>query len=158
MTYLRKLPWALAACLLSAAALAASLGPGELAARKLGAALAARDYQTVADLTHPAVVKAAGGPEAVTKRLQTANAGLTIHSMKFGKPEQLASVGDTRIGVFPYRSRVTLNDKTVEFGSFYIGFSWDRKSWKFIDCEGVTQDYLAKLLPGYNDNLALKGC
>ncbi len=60
--------------------------------------------------------------------------------------------------VAPYRSNVTYKGKTVDLDSFYIGFSVDKKGWKFVDCEGVTQAYLGQLLPGYKNNLELKGC
>ncbi len=158
MKYRKYWTGMLGACVLNWGAFAAEPSPAERDARKLGDALVARDYMTVASLTHPAVVKAAGGPEKVVRQLQAANAGLTTHSMTFHEPAQITEVGGTRIAVFPYRTTVTLNGKTVEFDSFYIGFTADRRNWKFIDCEGITQEFLEHLLPGYKRQLTFNGC
>ncbi len=153
-----KLAMSLLFALFAGMACAGEPSPAERDAAKLATALVARDYPAVADLTHPAVIKAAGGTDGVIKMLQDANAGLTVNSMKFHKPRHIRNVRGTLIAKFPFRTNATLDGKSVDFDSFYIGLSSDKQNWRFVDCEGVTQSYLRQLVPGYKDNLDLKGC
>ena len=148
----------LAAGLASGAAGAGDISSAQRDADKIAAATVAKNFAGVAEFTHPLVVKRAGGAAAMVKQLDTAYAEITINSMKFGKPEQITDVDGTLIGVFPFREKVTVKGKSVEVPSFYIGFAADKEHWKFIDCEGVTQEYLAALLPGYHNHLKLHGC
>jgi len=124
----------------------------------MAAAMVDKDFATVAELTHPKVVAQVGGAMALAKRLDTAYAGLTVKSMKFARPEQIQDVRGTLIGVFRFREKILVRSQIVEVNSFYIGFAAGKSNWKFIDCDGVTQHYLAALLPGYTSNLDLNGC
>ena len=155
---MKRWTMALALCVVSAAALAADLAAAERAADKMADAFLARNYQAIVALTHPTVVKVAGGPDATAKKIEQANAELTYTSMKFGKPQQISDVGSALVGIFPYHSNITYRKQALEVNSFFIGISTDKRTWKFIDCEGVTQPYLAQLIPGYQNNLELKGC
>lgn len=142
--------------------------PGARDAARLAHALMDKDFRTVVALTWPAVVERAGGEEAVIAQLKNAQRGVTTNSMEFSRLTQLTPVDGKLLAVFPYRSKVTLDNVTVgsvtikhkvaTFASFYIGLSADRRHWTFIDCEGVTQDYLAAMVPGYQKTLKLDGC
>lgn len=120
----------------------------------------AQDYLGVAKLTHPAVVESTGGVQAIAQLLKNTfdESGIKITSMTFSAPRQIVDVNGLLLAVFPYDSVMIYQNENVEVNSLYIGFSKNSKKWYFIDCEGVTQELLGQLAPGYKNNLSLEGC
>ena len=129
-------------------------------ANKLAKAMVAKDYVTVAELTHPAVTKRFGGVDALSAMMKKnySAAKLTFHKMKFQTPSQLNSSGKMIVAKIPYTSRVQVDKEQYDSSSYYVGFSVNNEKWYFSDCEGMSQDLLKSLAPGYNGKLNLDGC
>lgn len=129
-------------------------------ANRLGKSMINKDYMMVAKLTHPAVSKKFGGVKALSLQLKKSytEANLTFLKMKFHKPSEIDSSGKFVVAKIPYDSRVQVANEKYDSSSFYLGFSRDKKTWYFSDCEGMSQGLLKALAPGYNGNINLKGC
>lgn len=129
-------------------------------ANKLARALVKQDYKTVAALTHPVVVKSAGGIDAIADLLARSFSDnqIAITRMQFTQPSQLNDSGKLLMAKLPYSSTAQVQEQSFELNSFYVGFSANQRQWYFVDCEGITQDILKQLAPGYNGKLNLDGC
>ena len=132
----------------------------QIAANKLASYFVNENYVGVAELTHPAVVKATGGIEATANHIKSTfnEVDLIITSMTFSAPRQTVDVNGLLLAVLPYTSVMVYQNENIEVNSLYIGFSKNSKKWYFIDCEGVTQELLGQFAPGYKNDLKLDGC
>lgn len=146
--------------LLLSPALADNTDTAQAQANKLGTAMASEDFTTVAQLTHPSVVRAMGGNEALAAELKKvfANGKVDITEMVFAKPSQINSSGKVVLARMPYHSKATISGEIMDVDSYYVGFSVNKTSWYFLDCEGITQDLLRQLSSGYDGKLKLEGC
>ena len=149
-----------AGLLFTGSATAGSDDYAQKSANKLAEYFLDQNYLGVAALTHPAVVEATGGSQAIAQLLKNSfdESGIKITSMTFSAPRQTVDVNGLLLAVFPYNSVMIYQNEHVEVNSLYIGFSKNSKKWYFIDCEGVTQELLGQLAPGYKNNLSLEGC
>jgi len=126
----------------------------------MNAALLKGIYGKVADLTHPSVVKLAGGRDkmrAVVELMakQLKEKGAEIRSLKTGEPGEPIRAGADLYIVVPYRLEMKAKVGTIKHNSFVIGVSPDSgNTWTFVNGE-MTPEQTKRLLPDLPKRLKL---
>jgi hypothetical protein len=124
-------------------------------------ALAAGNYQRVADLTYPKLVEMAGGRDKVIEALRGESENLKAHGgavlgAEVSEPSKVVTVGDKQFAIVPMVMRVQGPKGSLRANGFLIGISSDRRStWTFIDGTQVTKEKLAQLVPDFPTQLSL---
>jgi hypothetical protein len=122
----------------------------------------AGDYERVADLTHPEVLRQMGGRARAITLLREAMNELKSKGVRFGPTtmRQPLGVGESRgkwYGVVPYDSTISGPDGTQEkIESHLFAESLDGgRTWKFVDGEGVGGDRsrLKLVMPDFPESL-----
>jgi hypothetical protein len=143
-------------CLLVSTLLAVAGPEAEAAktqAQKCADAQIAKDYATVISYTHPALLKAAGGKEALQKALETAMKEVEKEGIKFEKTIVRSATEPKRVGkalVSQVTQEVTLRlpDSKMTQESVLLGYSYDEgKTWTFADTGEMDEAAFQKYFP-----------
>jgi len=127
------------------------VGPGEpsvvrLLTEKWGHSMMKRDYATLADLTWPATVKAAGGREAFIRSLhamekQMKEKGIKFEAFEAGEPKNMITVGSNTFSAMPTRTWLRDTSDRYVGESFALGVSSDGgKTWTFVDGAALSKE------------------
>jgi len=122
-------------------------------AKRCGDATVGGNYETLADLTNPAIVKAAGGRETMIKQVGESMAkmkaqGVSLDSMKAEAPETLYRSGTSVYCVVPMIVTVTAPGNKITSKGFLLGVSDDDgANWSFAD-GSPGEEKIRALLPG----------
>ncbi|MDB5349010.1 MAG: hypothetical protein JWN86_257 [Planctomycetota bacterium] len=121
-------------------------------AKKCGDATVKGDFATVLDLTHPDLIKAAGGREVVLKGVNESmtkmkEQGVVMEAMKAELPKSLTRSDSGCFAIIPVTVQMTSPGAKITAKSFLVGFSSDDgKTWTFLDGT-VGEKTLRKLVP-----------
>jgi len=102
-------------------------------------ALIKEDYNKVADLTHPSVVKKAGGKEKMIAGMETSlkdmkSKGFSFEAVKVEEPSDPVSSDSEIFVVVPFVLQMKAPGGKLKSKSFVIGVSSDQgKSWVFVN-------------------------
>jgi hypothetical protein len=120
------------------------------------------DFAKFADLTHPAVVKEAGGRDKIIELLtmkvkDLKDRGIEFVSMKVADPTDAATAGDERYVVVPYALEMKVPDGKATVKTYLLAVSSDKgKTWTFVDGAGLKDDAMRKkVLPNLPEALKL---
>jgi hypothetical protein len=139
--------------------LAASVLAGEHAdtakkqAQQCADAQVKKDYAKVVAFTHPALVKAAGGKEALTKALEAAmkevaKQGVSIEKTAIRGAEEPKKVGNALVSLVTQEVTVKMPDGKMTQESVLLGYSYDSgKNWVFADTADLDEATYHKLFP-----------
>ena len=131
-------------------------------ATEVGRAMLEENHARMADLTHPMLIKLAGGRDTYIKKLEEMandlrHQGLKFQSFDFGTPSALRESGGVLYAIYPYFLRLTgPNGELARQPAYLICTSSDGGiTWKFLDGAGVKDDRskLKQLLPRFPDDL-----
>lgn len=129
------------------------LAAAEVQARACAEAMTKGDFETLIELTHPKIVEAGGGREAMIETARKAIDGLKKSGYAFEscKVEVPQSLKRTPVGLFclvPMSVRIKLTkNRTMTTRSALLAFSADDgKTWKFVDTSSGDEE-VRKLLP-----------
>jgi hypothetical protein len=120
------------------------------------------DYDRMADLTHPAVIRQLGGRAKLIKTVREGMdklkaAGVRFEPSTIREPIGIAESNGKWYGVVPFNSAVIGPDGTrEEIDSNVFGESVDGgRTWTFVDGEGVGGDRarLKQVMPDFPDSL-----
>ncbi len=110
------------------------------------------DFAKLADLTHPSVLKAIGGREAMIEKTSAAmdqmkQQGMSFDPPKVDAPKTLTRSGSTLFCVAPTAITIKAPTARIKMKSFLLGVSTDDgKTWKFLD-GNPGEENLRKILP-----------
>lgn len=128
----------------------------------LGKAFAAGDFDKVADMTLPDVVKLGGGRVQLVAFLKKNTdemraQGFNVEAVTSGEPTQVIGVGKEVYAVVPTTMRMKVPQGVLIGEAFFIGISDDGgESWLFIDGAGMTDKRrLQMFIPSAWDKLNL---
>lgn len=150
---------ALSGLLAQDAADAAKLKAAQDAANKCAEATVKGDFAMLASLTHPAVVKAAGGREEMIKKITAAMEEMKGKGFKFDETKvepatKLVKSGSSLYCVLPTTNKMSFQAKTITLKTFLLGVSTDDgKTWTFLDGNGGEAG-LRKIVPEIPKDLA----
>ncbi len=118
------------------------------------------NFDGVASMTHPKIVKAAGGESnaaIMIKKLLSENPlGGSFKNMNFKTPNSIVSIKNNLGAVVPYDVLLEVNGKQAVMESFYIAWSDNEgEKWYFADGSRVNQRALEALFLGYSGQLVL---
>jgi hypothetical protein len=122
-------------------------------AQKCADAQITKDYAKVVSFTHPALVKAAGGKEALLKALEAAMKEVAKQGIAFEKTVIPSATEPKKVGnalVSQVTQQVTLRvpDGRLTQESTLLGFSYDEgKNWVFADTVEMDEAAYDKLFP-----------
>ena len=129
-------------------------------AEKCGKAMVEGDYEALVDLTHPALIKAAGGREAMTSALKSSMAqmkqeGFRFESMTSEPPKRLDPSAKALYCVVPTSLKVVkAGEVQITTSGFLLGISADDgKTWTFLD-GSPGEETLRRVLPDIPADLA----
>ncbi len=123
-------------------------------------AIIKEDFAKVVDLTHPKVVKQAGGREKMISALESGIKGLRskgyeIRSVKVDDPSDPVAVGSDLFIVVPFLLEMKVPGGKGRQKSFVIGVSTDQgRSWVFIAGDQDIKQ-IKMWLPSFPDQLKL---
>lgn len=143
----------------------ASASPESDAAKKQAQQCAdasvAKDYEKVIGFTHPALIKIAGGKEALRKALeaamkQLAELGISIEKTGIKSATDPKKVGNALVSLVTQEATVRTKDGKVTQESILIAYSYDKgKNWVFADTAEMDQATYEKLFPELKGVIAL---
>jgi hypothetical protein len=125
----------------------------KIQAQRCADAQIAKDYATVVSYTHPTLVKAAGGKEALRKALESAMKQVEEQGIKFEKTIIRSATEPKRIDkalVSLLTQEVTLRlpDGKMTQESVLLGYSYDEgKNWTFADTGEMDEATFQRLFP-----------
>jgi hypothetical protein len=155
---------ALAGCSRGSVPPADALGNLKAQAEEMGRASLRQDHQRMADLTHPALVRQAGGRSKYIQMLDSTakeikSQGFGLAGIHFEAPSALVESAGNVYAVIPYKMDMTgPGGAQGTTPGYFIGVSADGgRSWKFVDGAGADGDRgnVKQMLPGFPDELAL---
>lgn len=109
------------------------------------------DVEKLISLTHPAIVKLAGGKDAMLKVLKKSLEDMKTQGFKFNesKVEPAKSMIKGESGLYcilPITSKMSIQGKKITINTFLLGVSADDgKTWTFLDGNGG-EDSLRQVL------------
>jgi len=112
-----------------------------------------KDYATVVSFTHPVVIKAAGGKEALIKALeaamkQVAEQGVSIEKTIIRGAEEPKKVGTALVSLVTQEVTVRMPDGKMVQESILLGYSYDGgKKWVFADTADMDEALYHRLFP-----------
>jgi hypothetical protein len=112
-------------------------------AERISKAVLERDYNTVADLTYPRIVRAAGGREKLIERMKAIaksadDEGLIITASEVGEPGEPVIDSGTGYVILPTTLRLKGPGVRGVSESYLLGITEDGgKSWTFVDGAGL---------------------
>ena len=112
-----------------------------------------KDYPKVISFTHPALIKAAGGKEALTKALETAMKqvaaqGVSIEKVVARSAEEPKKVGNALVSLVTQEATVRMPDGKMTQESVLLGYSYDNgKNWVFADTADLDEVTYHRLFP-----------
>lgn len=125
-------------------------------AMKMHLAMVAGDFKTYVHFVHPAVVRQAGGEEAMEKGVAGATASMKERGMSFGK-YSLGEVSKIWKGGPEFQCTVfneleiKVSGMTIVSKSTLVAISGDGgKNWTFVDNTGRSMASVRRLLPNLN--------
>ena len=140
-------------------------GPESDAAKKQAQQCAdasvAKDYDKVIAFTHPALIKLAGGKEALRKALeaalkQVAELGVSIEKTAIRGATEPKKVGSALVSLVTQEATVRTGDGKLTQESTLIAYSYDNgKNWVFADTAEMDQRMYEKLFPELKGVIAL---
>ena len=122
-------------------------------AQRCADAQIAKDYGTVIGFTHPALVKAAGGKEALRKALEAAMKQVAEQKITFEKTVIQSAAEPKKVGkamVSTLVQEVTLrtNAGKLTQESTLLGYSFDEgRNWVFADTGEMDEAAFSKFFP-----------
>jgi hypothetical protein len=108
-------------------------------ATQCGDATVKGDLETLADLTHPAILKGMGGREAMIKAVRTGmgkmkDDGFQLESMKAEPPKILSHSGSSLYCIVPMTVSMKAPGNRITAKGFLLGVSGDDgATWTFLD-------------------------
>jgi hypothetical protein len=112
-----------------------------------------KDYAKVVSFTHPALVKAAGGKEALTKALEAAmkevaKQGVSIEKTVIRGAEEPKKVGTALVSLVTQEVTIKIPDARMTQESILLGYSYDSgKNWVFADTADLDEARYHQLFP-----------
>lgn len=122
-------------------------------AQQCADASVAKDYDKVIGFTHPALIKVAGGKEALRKALeaamkQAAELGVSIEKTSIGGVTAPKNVGNALVSLVTQEATVRTGEGKLMQESILIAYSYDKgKNWVFADTAEMDQNMYEKLFP-----------
>jgi hypothetical protein len=93
----------------------------EQASSRFADAMNRRDFATVAAQTNPKIVAVVGGEAALAEAIRASMQGLAFSDVRFKTREKdCERLALEVVCVLPYSSRLSVNDETYLFESFYL--------------------------------------
>ena len=115
-------------------------------AQQCADASVAKDYDKVIEFTHPALVKLAGGKEALRKALeaamkQAAELGVSIENTSIRGATEPKTVGKALVCLVTQDATVRTGNGKLTQESTLIAYSYDKgKNWVFADTAEMNQN------------------
>lgn len=122
-------------------------------AQKCARALLAADYDSVVAYTHPRIVKAMGGKEAMLATLKQGMAqmkagGASFLDVTIGQPSSPKRIGPWMTSIIPQHLVLKVPDGKLHSDSSLLGISEDEgRHWVFIDLGQVKKEQLDEMFP-----------
>lgn len=122
-------------------------------AQKCSKALLAGDYDSFVAYTHPRIVKAMGGKDAMIATLkqgmsQMKAGGATFLDVTIGQPSNPKRIGPWMTSIIPQHLVLKVPDGKLYSDSTLLGISEDDgKHWVFLDLGQVKKDQLDETFP-----------
>ena len=130
-------------------------------AQQCADASVAKEYDKVISFTHPALIKVAGGKEALRKALeaamkQIAELGISIEKTSIRAATQPKKVGNALVSLVTQEATIRTSDGKVTQESTLIAYSYDKgKNWVFADTAEMDQGMYEKMFPELKGVIAL---
>jgi hypothetical protein len=131
-------------------------------AQKCAKALLAGDCDSVVAYTHPRIVKAMGGKEAMITALKQGMSQMQADGTRFleatvGQPGNPKRIGAWMTSMIPQHLVLKVSGGKLYKDSSLLGISEDDgKHWVFVDLGGnVTKDQLGELFPELDNKIAI---
>lgn len=127
---------------------------------ELNTALLKEDFNKVVSLTHPKLVKIAGGKKALVESMESGtksmtSKGISISSVETNEPSGIVKSTTEMYTVVPFTLKMTVPKGTMRVQSFVIGVSSDEaKTWTFVNGD-VDDEALKQVLPDLPKDLKL---
>jgi hypothetical protein len=140
---------------------AAKLAAAKAQANESVQALAKGDFDRMADLTHPEVVRMLGGKEKMVAVLQESTKkfkeqGYDILACTVTDATELVSGEGELFTVVPYTLKTKVPGGKLTQATYLLGVSSDYgKTWRFIDGAKLLQPKVRKLIPNLPTTLKL---
>ena len=128
---------------------------------KMGEAVLASDYETLADYTYPVLLELMGGRANMIKVAENAmkqiqNQGYKLSDFEFGRPEKIFQAGDELHCLLPQTLKIKSLDGTIINKSYLIAVSLNQgDSWYFVDTADLTNENVYELFPNFNTKLSI---
>ncbi len=128
--------------------------------REMNQATLDGNYSRIAELTHPALVKAVGGQAAMIAMIERGNdkltaVGIKIRGAAIGDPGRIVASGSEWFLVVPFVLEMKVPNGKLFGRTFVIGVSIDRgATWRFLNGD-VEPQALKQLLPNLPEQLRL---
>ncbi len=118
-------------------------------------AFAKRDWSTIADYTHPNVVKMMGGKEGMIEIVKAGMKDIPDTSIKkIGIGKIVALKGNQC--VIEQEMLMHLQGVSVSSTTYLVGESFDNgKNWRFFDASNVGTMELKQIMPNYDSSLSI---
>ncbi|MDB6076271.1 MAG: hypothetical protein JWO82_18 [Akkermansiaceae bacterium] len=124
-------------------------------------AMIAKNFEAMADTTHPRVLEAMGGREQMLTTVKAAVAkieeqGFKITSSEIGTPEDVKKIGAMTVSIVPDRIVIKVPGGKLTSESHLLGISEDEgKTFKFIDIGPIKKEQLEQIFPEFAGQLTL---
>ena len=148
-------------CLIHCALASPETDAAKKQAQQCADASVAKDYDKVIAFTHPALIKVAGGKEALRKALeaaikQLAELGVSIEKTSIRSATEPKKVGSALVSLVTQEATVRTADVQLTQESVLIAYSYDNgKNWVFADTTGMDKVMYEKLFPELKNVIAL---
>ena len=122
-------------------------------AQRCADAQIAKDYATVVSYTHPTLLKAAGGKEALRKGLESAMKQVEEQGIKFEKTiirsaSEPKRIGKALVSLLAQEVTLRIRDGKITQESTLLGYSYDEgKNWVFADTGEMDEATFQKYFP-----------
>ena len=122
-------------------------------AQKCANAAIESDYDAVVKYTHPRVMTAMGGKDAMIASMKKFSReikaqGISLKSAQTGEPEPPHQVGSWLISLVPQKVVLKMPKGQTVSDSYLLGISEDQgKHWVFVDLSNVNTDQLGQMFP-----------
>lgn len=117
------------------------------------------NFEKIAMMTHPNIVKMGGGQEFMVNELSSENEmynglNLRLLNIKTNSTSKIISAGEELHAIVPYIIEYQNGEESYEEENFFLAASLDNgTSWYFVDYKKYDPESIKVFLPNYNERL-----